>query len=140
MDNNREIVTALKGIIINNGKVLIVKRSANSHVGGGTWECVGGKVEFGERLEESLCREAKEEVGLEIIVEKIVYATTFKTSVTRQVVIITYLCRSDSSDVVLSEEHSDYMWATKKELIEKLPENIVGDFLRHQIFEMPEIV
>src|SRR6185437_11567047 len=101
------MVVAVKGIIIKEGKVLIVQRSYDE-ISGGTWECVGGKIEFGENLEEALVREIREEVGLDVIVEKIIYASTFKTDPSRQVVILTYLCSSENKNIVLSKEHIDY--------------------------------
>ncbi|MFU0824984.1 NUDIX hydrolase [Clostridium sp.] len=129
-----KIIVAVKGVILNNGKVLTIKRSNYDGVGAGSWECVGGKIEFGEGLEEALIREAKEEVGLNITVEKLLYATTFKMSSVKQCVVITYLCRSEETEVVLSEEHTDYLWATKEELREKLMKNIVEDFDRNNVF------
>jgi len=35
--------------------------------GGGTWTMPGGKLEFGERLEEAAVREVKEETGLDVV-------------------------------------------------------------------------
>ncbi|WP_198949164.1 NUDIX hydrolase [Lottiidibacillus patelloidae] len=135
-----KIVLALKGVIIHKGKVLIVKRSTNAHVGGGTWECVGGKLEFGEGLEEALIREAEEEIGVKITVGRLLYATTFHTSENRQVVIMTYLCECKSNRVSLSNEHSDYCWATKEELKQLLPDNIISDFETNGIFQMKELI
>ncbi|SFD00146.1 8-oxo-dGTP diphosphatase [Bacillus sp. OV322] len=48
MTNPNKIVVALKGVIVNEGKVLIVQREKDDEIGGGTWECAGGKIEFGE--------------------------------------------------------------------------------------------
>jgi 8-oxo-dGTP diphosphatase len=46
MTNANKIVVTVKGVILNGGKVLIVKRANDDEIGGGTWECVGGKIEF----------------------------------------------------------------------------------------------
>ncbi|TDT45655.1 NUDIX hydrolase [Fonticella tunisiensis] len=135
-----KIVVAVKGIIIRKGKVLIVKRANDDEIEPGTWECVGGKIEFGEALETALIREVKEEVGLNITVDKILYATTFKTNPTRQVVILTYLCESNDGEVVLSPEHMDYQWVTKEQLKQFLPPNIIMDFEKNNVFELEEII
>ena len=44
MPNINEIVVAVKGVILNESKILIVKRANDDEVGGGTWECAGGKI------------------------------------------------------------------------------------------------
>ncbi|MBA2872213.1 8-oxo-dGTP diphosphatase [Anoxybacillus calidus] len=131
-----KMVVVVKGLILHEGKVLIVQRAKDDEIGGGTWELVGGKIEFGEDLETALLREIKEEVGLDVTVEKILYATTFKTDPTRQVVILTYLCRSNNREVVLSKEHMDYRWSTKEQLRFLLTREIISDFERNNVFSL----
>jgi 8-oxo-dGTP diphosphatase len=109
-------------------------------VGGGTWELAGGKIHFGEDLEAALLREIQEEVGLDVTAERILYATTFQTHATRQVVILTYLCKSAHHEVVLSEEHIDYCWSTKERVRELLPPSILHDFERNKVFLLEEWV
>jgi 8-oxo-dGTP diphosphatase len=122
-----KIVVALKGIITLNGNILIIKRAGSDQVGAGTWEFPGGKLEFGETLEQALMREVKEEVGIDITVEKIAYASSFLTDPARQVIIIAYHCRTEHEKITLSEEHTDYLWASKGELARYLPSSIVED-------------
>lgn len=131
-----QMIVGVKGVIMKDGKVLIIKRSDQAHVSAGSWESVGGKVEFGEDLEVALKREVLEEVGLEIEIEHILYASTFQTSPTRQVVIISYLCSSNKGDVTLSNEHSDYLWASYDELEHYLPEGILADFEKNNVFSL----
>lgn len=78
MANQHTIIVALKGLIVNEGKVLIVQRAIDDEIGAGTWECAGGIIEFGEDLEYALLREMKEEVGLVITVEKFYMQQHFK--------------------------------------------------------------
>ncbi|MDP4086068.1 MAG: NUDIX domain-containing protein [Bacillota bacterium] len=132
------MVVALKGIIFHEGKVLIAQR-ANDDVGGGTWECVGGKMEFGEDLETALEREILEEVGLKVSIQRILYATTFKTDPTRQIIILSYLCKALTTDVILSDEHIDYQWATKEQLKTLLPPEILLDFEKNYVFSLKEL-
>jgi 8-oxo-dGTP diphosphatase len=132
LNNQSATVVAVKGLILNNGKALIIRRGENVKFGEGTWECVGGKINYGEDLETALIREAKEEVGLDITVEKILYATSYP-SPERHLIILTYLCRSSETNVILSEEHLDYHWSTKDQLRQLLPENIVNDFEKNNV-------
>ncbi len=138
VQNENKILVGVKAVIVNEGKALIIKRSKIAHFSGGTWETVGGKVEFGEDLETALKREVMEEVGLEIKIEHILYAATFKTDPFRQMVIITYLCKSENKDVKLSSEHEDYLWAGPKELKQLLPTNINNDFDKNHVFSLIE--
>lgn len=140
MSNENKIVVAVKGIIVKNKKILVIKRASNDEIGGDTWECVGGKIEFGEDLEEALIREIKEEVGLTISVDRLLYATTFKTNPSRQVVILTYLCNSDSTKVILSQEHTDYKWVSKEESKKLLIPEIIKDFESNNIFSIKELL
>ncbi len=66
MHERPKIVVA--GVVMNNGKVLLTRETLES--GNHRWIIPGGKVEFGEALEEALLREMKEETGLDIQVEK----------------------------------------------------------------------
>lgn len=52
-------------IIARQGRYLITRRKAGTHLGG-LWEFPGGKREAGESLKDCLRREVREELGLEI--------------------------------------------------------------------------
>lgn len=69
-------------LIFHDGRLLITRRRAGSHLGG-LWEFPGGKREPGETFEECLVREIREELGLEIAVgalfSEIIHAYQEKT-------------------------------------------------------------
>ncbi len=54
-------------LIFQDGRLLITRRHAHSHLGG-LWEFPGGKREPGETFEQCLVREIREELGIEIAV------------------------------------------------------------------------
>ena len=129
------IVVALKAIITFDNKVLIIQRSAKDDIGANTWEFAGGKLDFGEDLEIALKREIKEEVGLAVTVNKLLYATTFKTHEHRQMVILAYSCVTYDNKIVLSEEHQNYLWANKEQMINLLSKPILDDLNRYSVWE-----
>ncbi|RIW35117.1 NUDIX domain-containing protein [Bacillus salacetis] len=133
-------VVAVKGMVVNDeGKVLIVQRSLEDAVGAGSWEFPGGKIDFGEDLEAALYREIKEETNLESAVERILFAVSFKTDPNRQVVLLTYLCRTKSASVSLSEEHMDYHWVEAEQLRAFLPDEIIAEMEAHKVFLLDEL-
>ena len=56
--------TAACGVFWDGGKVLLGKRSADRPFYPGVWDLVGGHCEPGESPEETLVREAREELGV----------------------------------------------------------------------------
>jgi len=132
---NNIFVVVVKGLIIHDRKILIIQRSADDEIGANIWECPGGKVDFGEDLIAALLREIKEEVGLTITVDKLLYAVTFKTHEHRQVVILTYLCTACDNIVTLSYEHKNYLWSDKNQMMTLLSKPIVDDLNRNSVWE-----
>lgn len=129
------MVPVVKGIVQHNQKMLLLRRSLRDDIDPGIWETVGGKIEFGETMQEALRREIMEEAGLPVQVNDLLYATTFFTNPSRQVFLLTYACTADSGKVCLSEEHIDFCWAGRKEALRRLGSTILTDLLANNIFE-----
>jgi len=55
-------------IIIHEGKLLMVQNSGESH-----YYTVGGRVKFGESVEETILREALEETGIPLEIERLAF-------------------------------------------------------------------
>jgi len=127
---------AVKAIIQFNGKVLIIKRSAYDSINAHVWEFPGGRIHFGEELNDALIREVKEETGLNVSVGEILYATNCEICKTRHCVIISYLCSIEEEAISLSEEHTEYVWAERTQLQELLHKPILDDLDRSCVWDM----
>jgi len=60
------MIKVVCGILIWNDKVLIGKRKLTNKVQPGKWEFPGGKMEEGETIDETIKREFKEELDIDI--------------------------------------------------------------------------
>ena len=82
----------------------------------------GGHVELGERMEDALRREIKEETGLAIYditflaFQEFIHDEAFWKR--RHFIFFDYACRTDSSDVRLNDEAQEYVWVTVEEALQ----------------------
>ncbi|SRR6266403_2905488 len=70
-----QVIDVAAGLIFREGKILITRRHADTHLGG-LWEFPGGKREPNETFEECLARELREELGIEVTVGELVETLT----------------------------------------------------------------
>lgn len=125
---------ATKGVIVQDGRVLILRRCETAHYRCGTWECPGGKLEFKESPKEGLVREIREETGLFAQVHDILYVSDFFTNPERHVILLTYGCTAERAEVALSDEHTAFEWATR-EMFERMVEaDIVAEMQGANVF------
>lgn len=70
---NRVVLGVCGVLFTENGRLLLIKRSDN-----GLWALPGGKMEPGETVAETCCREVKEEVGMKVAIAGIlgIYSNT----------------------------------------------------------------
>jgi nucleoside triphosphatase len=99
------------------GKLFLMR----SHKWKGKWVVPGGHIELGERMEDALRREVKEETNLEIYdvaflcFQEFIYDERFwKPS---HFLFFDYACRTDSTEVKLNEEAEEYAWVTLDEAL-----------------------
>jgi|SRR3989344_8490756 len=110
----------LGGVVMKDGKVLILQRHKNEDVYPNMWELPSGKREPLEPSEDSLMREVREETGLDI--KMVMPFSVFdyqieKPDEIRDSTQINFLVTSvNDKNVVLSEEHQAFVWITKEEI------------------------
>ena len=129
-----KIWVATKAFIVKDGKVLVVRESSNYKDGtnAGKYDIVGGRLEPGQRFDESLLREIKEETGLHASIGKPFFVNEWRPEVRGekwQIVATFFACNADTGDVVLGEDHDDHKWIDPKEYKEhNLIENLYPAF------------
>jgi 8-oxo-dGTP pyrophosphatase MutT (NUDIX family) len=98
--------TSIKGVLLVNGRVLLVKNPRNE------WELPGGRGEAGEDHAQTLLREFVEELSLEIAIADPIDSYLFEVIPGRHVFIVTYGCTlAGEFALELSDEHTAHcLW------------------------------
>lgn len=108
----------VRGIIRNDtDEILIVKRHPKSRTDPKMWELPSGKVEKGEHFADALVREIKEETNLDCEVGDFCEAVQNDYMHKRTVQLMMYLENAEG-EVEISEEHTDWMWASLEKIKE----------------------
>lgn len=116
-------------IINSNNKILIQKRSPLKKLEPNVWAMTGGSVIVGENSLKTIVREAKEELDIDIDINKLKLITKFRTG---NVWIDTYILKCDydiSKMRFCKEEVQDAKWATWEEIDELVKK---GQFIKHR--------
>ncbi|MBU0952818.1 MAG: NUDIX domain-containing protein [Nanoarchaeota archaeon] len=111
---------AMKAFIVYNGKVLIIKESPkyDDATNIGRFDVVGGRVKPGQRFDESLLREIKEETGLDVKIGRPFFVNEWRPTVRDepwQIIGTFFECIASTDNVTLSEDHEAYEWIDPKE-------------------------
>ncbi len=110
-----KLFPALRAFIICNDKVLIIRESSRykGSPNHGKYDLPGGKIRPNERFDAALRREVKEETGLEIDLGKAFSISEWRPEINgvRLHIVATFIeCTTDTADVVLGQDHDDYIW------------------------------
>lgn len=109
------VLVVAVALIDPDGRILIAKRPEGKQLVG-LWEFPGGKVEPGERPEQALIRELKEELGIDVK-EACLAPFVFTSHAYEKFHLLMplYLCRRWSGTVV-AKEHSALAWVKPAKL------------------------
>ncbi|MBD3192835.1 MAG: NUDIX domain-containing protein [Candidatus Heimdallarchaeota archaeon] len=107
-------------------KILLVKRSPDNFPGN-IWDIVGGRKEQLENPFTALTREIAEETGITDfeIVKTISDFYWFQTEASRDMVGIAFWCKTNQTEIKLSEEHTEYLWVEPTTALEMASHQIV---------------
>jgi nucleoside triphosphatase len=99
------------------GELLLLQ----SHKWPGKYVVPGGHVELGERLEQAVIRESKEETGLDvhdvvfINFQEFIYDPAFWKP--RHFIFFDFACKTDGAEVSLNDEAQGYIWIEPRQAL-----------------------
>jgi len=119
MEKDRFYVNVL-GIIFNpkTKKILIGRRENDPYIKELTWCFPGGRIEYGEELEDALQREIKEKTGLKIENLGAIFAKTYPEK--REFLSVYYLCEVVGGKEKVGGSFKELKWVS--------PENVEENF------------
>ena len=140
MTNSPTLKTGVSAIIPSDGKVLLVKRGKQPYKN--MWSLPGGSQKIGEKPDEAVVREVKEETGLDAIGPKFVTqyelaAPSEDGTITNHFLLSVFLIEQFSGTARAGDDASDLMWVNQKEMdaLEMTPgtaeliKRVLGDLL-----------
>lgn len=107
-------VAVAGGVLVRDGRVLLVHRHPARRWYPDCWDIVGGHIEPGESPEQALRRECREELGVEIEAFALYEVRVMDPEVTMHAFLVTRW-RGEPANVA-PEEHDDLGWFTADEI------------------------
>jgi nucleoside triphosphatase len=112
------------------GELFLMK----THKFRGRYVVPGGHIELGEKMEDAVRREVKEETGLDVYdiqflcFQEFVYDDAFWKK--RHYIFFDFACRTDSTEVTLNHEAQEYLWAEPEEALKLAIDSYTGVAIR----------
>ncbi len=107
-------------LIENDGAYLLCKMPSDRGVFPGQWALSGGGMEPGEKIEEALRREIREELGEGLRIAEVtpwtfrddVRTKTYPDGSTEEIYMIYLIfdCRAENRDIAINDEFEDFAW------------------------------
>lgn len=110
-----KLFVATKAFIKYQNKVLIIRESTKYQDGTNAdkFDVPGGRIKPGQKFDESLRREVKEETGLDIKIGQPFFVNEWWPNVKGeqwQIIGVFFECESNTDQVKLSDDHEEFAW------------------------------
>ncbi len=101
---NKNITPIIRAtaIVIKDGSILLLEQKSETGRG---WSLPGGKVEYGETLKEAVQREVKEETGIQVLVNQLLYICD-NILPDKHVIHMTFLCKQVGGEITNNNNDS----------------------------------
>ena len=107
-ENSQIQQISIKGLLCKEDKVLFLKTTTDK------WELPGGRINFGESVEQAFYREISEEIGFENIkIGNLINTWSFidtREDINHHFIIFDFEVFTDENKIKLSDEHIKYKW------------------------------
>jgi len=117
-ENNDHPWIGIDAIILdkNNNKILLIKRGSKAYHG--MWGFISGTVDWGEEVEETVIREAKEETNLDIKITKFVgrYYDKKGRHPTKTMICLPHICEVVGGELKAGDDALEAKWFTLDEI------------------------
>jgi mutator protein MutT len=118
MNSSKKPQIAVRAIITNSERKILILKRANTSYGNSCWNLPGGKIDFGETAEHAIKKELKEEINLDChSAEFLFYLDNLPNEMTDlHFVTLFFECKC-TGEIKLNPESSDYRWIDSSELL-----------------------
>jgi 8-oxo-dGTP diphosphatase len=106
--------TAVDAVVIDNDKILLVKRKFEPYKG--MWATPGGFVDDNESVEQAVVREALEETGIKVNIVRVIGVYSDPARDTRRTISVAFIAKPTSKKAVGGDDAAEARWFKLDEL------------------------
>lgn len=123
-------VAAVAVLVIRDGHVLALRRALHKDAAPGVWETLSGRIEPDEQPWQAAVREAREETGLELAVERRPWTAYVSDRAGEPMLVVVYRAQPVGGTLRLSDEHDAHAWLDAHAFARRSPLRLLVDAVR----------